>query len=392
MAKKSDIKGLRALDEETDFDKKFLPGHVYHPIAEAVKLAPQFMFSLRGDSVIIYYKCNKVLTIKNDKKPFDINMAYILELKNNKKTPVLGDLYLEYISEDKIVRKQKKVEHKNKPLEYKTVWQCVGNQDVFNNMDTTKTSDWLKFLLMMAAYIDDDKNNGGDEDVEKEIQQRIVLENNLLGKSESTDYYIFDTEYTAKQFRQDKINNGKFDAVAVHYSENCELPQLAFIEVKAGNKAVSEKQKETKEKTSGVYDHWFDVVKFNNISEEFFDDKIKMLDQLNAFGFLKLPDNLKDCVINKQIGRKHFQMIFVLANYDQSGTELISEIEDIEKAINGDFRKNNLPAHEMARIKENVKYIDLRFATSSFMGYGLYDECMLTLNQFKDLLKTKRGA
>lgn len=367
MTGKKEIKGLRAL-KKADFEKKFLPGCVYHPVVEAVKLAPQFMFSLRKDRVIIYYKCDKVLTI-TDKDKIEVTLSRV------KKESVLGDLL-------KNARKHSK--------------ETVSLDELDKNFNPKDKSEWLKLLLSLGAYMDEYNNR--KDGVEKEIQQRIVLENNLLGKSELTDYYIFDTEYIAQQSRSDIINNGRFDAVAVHYSENCMTPQLAFIEVKAGNDAVSDKYDDKKAKHSGVYDHWFDAIKFNfdafksdnKNDDDFFDDKLIMLSQLNKFGVLKLSGDLKECIKKKQIDKEHFQMIFILANYDQSGQELLTEIEDIEKAMKGDFRKNNLPADEMERIKKNVKKIDLRFATSSFMGYGLFDECMLTLEQFKELLKIKK--
>lgn len=347
--------GLRALSSNF-FDEFKQENGKYRQLIEALHLLSQFMFCLRKDKVIIYYKCDKVLTI-GEKGEIQITLSRV------KKDSVLGNLF-------------------NNALE--NAGQTVSLDQIDKTFNTKDKSEWSKLLLSMSAYIDE--YNAGKEGVEKEIQQRIVLENNLLGKAETTDYYIFDTEYTAKTTQNDVVNNGRFDAVAVHYSTSCDSPQLAFIEVKAGNNAVSDK-KTDKVKMSGVYDHWFDIIKFNNFSDDFFSDKVTMVQQLKDLGFLKF-DNKTKSYFDKCSNDK-FQMIFILSNYDQSNQELIKELEDIEKAQNGNFRKNYFSEKKLEEFKERAKHIDLRFATSSFMGYGLYDECMLTLSEFKNLLKNK---
>lgn len=347
--------GLRALSSKF-FDEFKQENGKYRQLIEALHLLPQFMFCLRKDRVIIYYKCDKVLTI-SEKGEMQLTLSRV------KKDSVLGNLF-------------------NNALE--NAGQTVSLNQIDKSFNTKDKSEWSKLLLSMSAYIDE--YNAGKEGVEKEIQQRIVLENNLLGKAETTDYYIFDTEYTAKTNQKDIVNNGKFDAVAVHYSTSCDSPQLAFIEVKAGNNAVSDK-KTDKVKTSGVYDHWFDIIKFNNFSDDFFSDKVTMVQQLKDLGFLKFDNKTKSCF--DKCSNNKIQMVFILSNYDQSGQELIKELEDIEKAQNGNFRKNKFSEKELEEFKKRAKHIDLRFATSSFMGYGLYDECMLNLSEFKNLLKNK---
>jgi hypothetical protein len=60
------------------------------------------------------------------------------------------------------------------------------------------------------------------------------------------------------------------------------------------------------------------------------------------------------------------QFILVLANYNQHSTRLKTALTGIDE--------KNLP-------------FKLLFATSSFMGYGLYEESIVPLGQFKKLLK-----
>jgi hypothetical protein len=69
-----------------------------------------------------------------------------------------------------------------------------------------------------------------------------------------------------------------------------------------------------------------------------------------------------------KLSRTDFQFIFVLADYNQQSAKLRTALEEIDD--------KDLP-------------FTLLFVTASFMGYGLYDEGMLTLDQFRKLLTMK---
>ena len=141
-------------------------------------------------------------------------------------------------------------------------------------------------------------------------------------------------------------------------------PQLTFIEVKAGEDAVSG--------SSGISDHWektLNFIKKKNFTE-FDDDVKKMIKQLSDFGLLNIPQQMTEILSDSNCEfNKIPQMVFILANIN-STDKLLSELN---------------------KITEQPDKIDLRFAVSSFMGYGLYDNSMLTLDEFKKILikKTK---
>lgn len=64
------------------------------------------------------------------------------------------------------------------------------------------------------------------------------------------------------------------------------------------------------------------------------------------------------------------EVIFILANHNPRSTKLSSILDD-----------PGVIAYEQ------TQRFDLRFFVSSFSGYGLHSDCMLTLTQFRKLLK-----
>ena len=66
------------------------------------------------------------------------------------------------------------------------------------------------------------------------------------------------------------------------------------------------------------------------------------------------------------------EVIFILANHNPRSTKLSSILED----------------PEVTAYEESPNF-DLRFFVSSFAGYGLHSDCMLTPNEFHKLLKSQ---
>gem|GEM_PF-5240823 len=59
------------------------------------------------------------------------------------------------------------------------------------------------------------------------------------------------------------------------------------------------------------------------------------------------------------------QLIFAIANYNQKSTKLSAELDRMVLPDN----------------------LDVKFSVSSFMGYGLYDEGMKSLKEFRAIVK-----
>lgn len=207
------------------------------------------------------------------------------------------------------------------------------------------------------------------EKLEKEVQQAIVRENNYCSVSNATDYFIIDIEYTQNEL------NARFDALAVlwprknrKYGEGL---RLAYIEVKAGEKAIKG--------TSGVSDHYKAIYNFienlnknNKEKQDFLEDLENVIMQQRELGLWEIGNNNHKISLSKILEP---QLMFILVNYNQNSESIQDELENIQDFILE--KDNNIP-------------FELVFATSSFMGYGLYENCMISLeNMQKRLVKAE---
>ena len=170
--------------------------------------------------------------------------------------------------------------------------------------------------------------------------------NNFGRIARSTDYYVCDIEY-----RHEKK---QFDLVAVYWpSEPKERKeakdrQLVFIEMKYGDNAL--------EGSSGVYSHIKDVNQFLLQREDVKAFKKDMVDVFNQKRFLGLVDCGKDL---ESFSDERPVLLLVLADHDP-GSSKLREILDA------------LP---------DSPHAELRIATASFMGYGLYQQGIHTIDE-----------
>ncbi|MCQ2965614.1 MAG: hypothetical protein MJ250_02605 [Alphaproteobacteria bacterium] len=280
---------------KSDFFKEFEKGGKYEKIVELVKADNSLIMCMRGSYVTIYYKSLQILKI-NEKGTFEVDANY-----------------------------------KINPKDYGDSW-AVYFKDAKEALD----------------------NHNDVEKLEKEVQQALVKENNCGSICKETDYFILDIEYTQSDF------DGRFDALAVYWPKdkrkNGNNLRLAFVEVKAGEKAISG--------TSGVSRHYKSVIKFmgelNNNKDEFLEDLEKVIEQQRKLGLWEY-DNSRKITFSRT---EKPQLIFVLVNYNPNSSYLDNEIKEIGNYV--EKYENEIP-------------IETLFARSSFMGYGLYDSCMLSL-------------
>ena len=187
---------------------------------------------------------------------------------------------------------------------------------------------------------------------EREFQQLVVRENNIGGIAKKTDYFICDVEY--------QIGDTRFDLVAAKCIGRGKY-RLALIEMKYADSALVGK--------SGILDHVRKAYKYlseNNIN----DLKKEMHEILEIKRELKLVDDLPS---KFEFSKVKPEFIFLLANHKPASGSLDSELNKLEKeSFYIDFRI-------MA---------DLKLATASFFGYGLFNDCIYTHNEFKEVNKT----
>ena len=243
-----------------------------------------------------------------------------------------------------------------------------GEYDVDKNYGIIPPNDdtnWIEYFKNAKKAIDSYNTN---EKLEKEIQQMIARENTCCSISNATDYFIFDIEYT----QADKsLADGRFDALAVHWPRdkrrNDKDLQIAFIEIKVGEKAILG--------SSGLIKHYNSASNFierlkqdTEYKKSFLDDAAQVVAQLRELGLWKINDNKNTISFADEF---YPQMIFILADFN-THSEILKE--------------------PLQSIQHNKELFDLRFATSSFMGYALYDECMLTLDETKEKLGYKNES
>ena len=192
---------------------------------------------------------------------------------------------------------------------------------------------------------------------EKEISQRIILENNYSKCSYDTDYFIVDFEF----------NDGKqFDLVALkwestssaHKTKKC---QIALIETKQGITTLR-----SSNTNPGIKKHYSDYQEFvSSINvKEFQDDMITVFKQKCALGLVRgingENDSLKVDENTEFDLSEDIEFIAVLANYKTASKNLANELDEMSG--------NN----------------NCKFAVSSFMGYGLYSRYILNCKQLRD--------
>lgn len=257
-----------------------------NPILNYVKSDDTLNMELRGDSVAIYYRGGKLLSIKE--KSFEL-----IALDSNY--------------------------HKESGLISPTV----------ENIE-----DYIpKAKRIVDKYVVEVKNHLW----EKEIQQRIVQENNYSRNSYDTDFFIIDTEYQ---------DIGRADIVALCWESNASARKLSknrplkitIFEVKQGIDSIKG--------NAGMYSHWNDFNTFiagKDKVESFKKDMIAVFEQKRELGLIIETEKLGKVDITKVSDDIDF--VFLLANYKSASANLREELDKIP---------------------------DCKFIYANPMGYGLY--------------------
>lgn len=201
--------------------------------------------------------------------------------------------------------------------------------------------------------------------VEKEFQQRVVYENNLSANADNTDYFIADVEWA-----DNDTLGGRADIVAFrwnHMEHRKRILQLTLIEVKQGDGAIETYETKNKKGKSGLSaglcKHYEDFLKFRDnkdYTKDVAKDMLIVLKQKKELGLIKGLDKLfvsGEKEVEPEI-MENPEFIFLLANYHHYSSALQCESE-------------SLPDKS-------------KFYLSSFMGYGLYKDFVVTKNKLKE--------
>ena len=182
---------------------------------------------------------------------------------------------------------------------------------------------------------------------EREFQQLMLQENNFGKLAKSTDYFICDIEYANP--------NGRFDLIAVHWPsspvarKNNKSLGLAFIEMKYLDNALTGK--------AGLREHIKDISDFLRNRDNLTKIKNEMKTVFNQKQDLGLINNSKPI---ESFTDDKPEYILALVNHDPASSKLRTELKTLAPC----------------------PHIELKFAVSNFMGYGLYDQSIYNLDVF----------
>ena len=281
----------------------------YLKITDFVKVSPYLDMEMRGNCVMVYYRGGKILTIFENKKMEGLSEEY----------------------------------NKN---------ECAKLQMPHIDSIEEYFAKAMHIVDMHEAFVE---NKLG----EKEIQQRVVYENNLSVNAVNTDYFVADVEWA-----DNNILGGRADIIAFRWNHKEQhrkrMLQLTIIEVKQGKDAIVTSIDNNGKISPGLSKHYDDFMKLCQDKES-----VKALAE-DMFVVLKQK---------KELGLvKGLELLFEDSRGNKKDPEIIPEIDFL-------FLLSNYHHYSVNLKKELEKLPDeARFIFSSFMGYGLY----------KDFIKTKK--
>lgn len=267
----------------------------------------------------------------------------------------------------------------DKGIQFKVLSQrYIGNEDssyitriINGGVCIANLQEYLDLIIGFLSRI----NNTS---VEVGLRQEISRVNNRSSVANSTDYFIVAEEY--------KKNSPKFDLVVIKWLSRGDIrksfkPETPFLEIvifelKQGLKAIGGGEESTSEK-SDLKKHYSDfraLISDNTSLSEFKSDIVKMfVQQASLKGFF----NSKDI-----IGLKNVRTLST--PWNEEAIQAIAQNIPVKFGIIiSDYKQQS------SSLRNQIELIpgDFLFATSSFMGYGLYEGSMLNRDQLLEILK-----
>lgn len=182
---------------------------------------------------------------------------------------------------------------------------------------------------------------------ERDLQQLVLQENNFGRLARDTDFYICDIEYqTGAQNRFDMIGVEWPSTPTARKQED--ERRLAIVEVKLGDAALRD--------PAGLHAHVRDVNEHLADASAVLSLKAEMVQVFNQKRRLGLVECDKDL---RSFSSELPLLILLLANHDPEKTVLRELLSDLPPS----------------------PYAEIRIATSSLMGHGLFQPCLLPVEE-----------
>ncbi len=294
----------------------------FKPVVDIIRVDPSLDLELRGNSVIIYYRGGKILKIAEPQGV--INSKAEAE-------QLLEGISPDYLKDDSL--------------------SSYLTQPTIDNIHV--------YFANVKHLVDVFEATVGHKLGEKEIQQRVIAENNYSVNADETDYFIADMEWADN----DGLN-GRADIVAFywgHMSHKKKDLTMYLIEVKQGHNAIKTEKPNTQKEGPGLLKHYHDFCEFRKDQAAAMCVKADMLEVLRQKTELGLVHGLQELFEKDAEGnlttkgiviRKDIDFVFLLANYLHHSKQL---------------RKELLLLPNYAQ-----------FFCASFVGYGLYKKYIVT--------------
>lgn len=194
---------------------------------------------------------------------------------------------------------------------------------------------------------------------EREAQQRIVMENNRDGVlANATDFYFCDMEFAENQnLVNDTREPLRFDLVGVHW------PSTASARQKADNRSlVIAEAKYGDDALENLVEHYRDLhalIRDGGRLARLKEMLVIRFQQKHRLGFIESRHPITGFSDGPVL------WLLILINHDPESRKLRDRLADLVREIGS-----------------TDGMIDVRVATSNFMGYGLWDQGLLDLNSF----------
>lgn len=289
------------------------------PILDLVKRDHTLSIQIRKDYINIYFRGGSIMKLERK------GQSYSASFNSN------------YFKAEDKERKSKIT--KDLPMQIKSI---------------EGANSWVENIPLLKQIMDEHFST--HLKTEREFQQLVARENNNSIISNDTDYFITDIEYTHPDSRE-----SRFDLVGINWKstsqnrkseDNC---RIVLIEMKFGDGALGG--------NSGIREHLIDIEAFCGDKKKLDilkEETISSFIQLRKLGLIQFGKNGNKTQI-KQLSNEKPEFILLFANHKPSKSKLESELK-------------NLP---------NLSNADVKIATSNFMGYGLYNKNMLSIEDFK---------
>ncbi len=212
---------------------------------------------------------------------------------------------------------------------------------------------WLNGLPHLKQAVDFFYTDKGEKN-EREFQQVICRENNYANVSNATDYFIVDCEYVHPHFPAGRLDLVAFKWKSTGSARKKGEVRLVFIEVKYADGALTGK--------SGLRTHVERMLGMARDPEALSTTEQEMLGvfrQKRDLDLIRFGAGTNTNEVDSFLPGPP-EILLMLINHDPEKRTLLSEL-------------NGLGEEQKAKVK---------IATSSFLGYGLYEECVFSHSEF----------